>query len=145
MSLDTLFTLANLSVIPAWLLLIVAPRAAITKNLVHSLVYPAILGVAYVSGILTSASSGSGADMGSLASLSAAFSNPSFMLIGWLHYLVFDLFVGAWEARDASRSNVPHLWLVPCLILTFMLGPTGLLLYLAIRYVYSKSLRLEEV
>ena len=55
------------------------------------------------------------------------------LLAGWVHYLVFDLFVGSWEVSDARRLGIPHLFVVPCLILTFLLGPCGLLLYLAVR------------
>lgn len=144
MTIDTLFTAANLSVIPAWLLLILAPQAKLTHTLVHSMIYPAVLGTAYIVGMLTSASTAGAVDMGSLAGLSAAFANPAMMLVGWIHYLVFDLFVGAWEARDAARRNVPRLLLIPCLILTFMLGPTGLLLYLIIRWFRSRSTTLME-
>ncbi len=55
------------------------------------------------------------------------------VVAGWIHYLVFDLFVGAWEVRDARRRGVNHLAVVPCLLLTLLLGPIGLMLYLAIR------------
>lgn len=82
--------------------------------------------------------------LASLAGLSAAFARPATMLVGWIHYLVFDLFVGAREARDAARRNIPHPLLIPCLILTFMLGPTGLLLYLVIRRFRSRSTTLVE-
>jgi len=43
--------------------------------------------------------------------------------------------VGAWEARDAARRGVPHLLVVPCLVLTFFAGPAGWALYLAVRHV----------
>ena len=72
---------------------------------------------------------------GSLADVSLLFSEPALLLAGWVHYLAFDLFIGAWEVRDAQKHGVPHLLVVPCLILTFMLGPIGLLLYFAIRTV----------
>lgn len=144
MDLNSLFVLANVSVLPAWLLLVFAPSAAVTRALVHSAVFPVVLGIAYVIGIVTSAPTGS-VDMGSLSGLTAAFMNPHMMLVGWVHYLVFDLFVGAWEARDASRRGINHLFVVPCLILTFMLGPTGLLLYLVIRYFKTRSTTLVEV
>ncbi len=57
------------------------------------------------------------------------------LLAGWLHYLAFDLFVGAWEVRDASTHGVPHVLVVPCLLLTFLLGPIGLLAYHAVRLI----------
>jgi hypothetical protein len=61
------------------------------------------------------------------------FENPWGLLAGWTHYLAFDLFIGGWEVRDAQRRGIPHLLVVPALVLTFLLGPGGLLLYLAIR------------
>jgi hypothetical protein len=87
---------------------------------------------------------GENASVMSLAGISAAFANPRTLLVGWVHYLVFDLFVGAWEARDAQRHGIPHLLLIPCLFLTFMAGPMGLLLYLAIRYARARTMALAE-
>jgi ABA4-like protein len=55
------------------------------------------------------------------------------LLAGWTHYLAFDLFIGGWEVRDAQARGIPHLLVVPALVLTFLFGPAGLLLYLAIR------------
>jgi hypothetical protein len=62
----------------------------------------------------------------------ALFENPWLLLAGWTHYLAFDLFIGGWEVRDAQRRGIPHLLVVPALVLTFLFGPAGLLLYLAI-------------
>ncbi len=56
------------------------------------------------------------------------FENPYLLLAGWVHFLAFDLLVGAWEVRDARRVGITHLLVVPCLLLTFMAGPVGLLL-----------------
>jgi hypothetical protein len=58
-------------------------------------------------------------------------------MAGWLHYLAFDLFIGAWEVRDAQRHGIPHLLVIPCLLLTFLLGPIGLLCYMAARVRWS--------
>ena len=64
------------------------------------------------------------------------------LLAGWVHYLAFDLFIGAWETRDAAARGVPHAWVVPCLLMTFLLGPIGLLAYLAIRGLRVRTLEL---
>ncbi|HEU6452531.1 MAG TPA: ABA4-like family protein, partial [Gemmatimonadaceae bacterium] len=73
------------------------------------------------------------------------FENPWALLAGWVHYLAFDLFVGGWEVRDAQRRGIPHLLVVPALVLTFLFGPGGLLLYLAIRsLVRRKAVSLAE-
>jgi hypothetical protein len=145
---EQLFQLANASVLPAWLLLAIAPRWIWTQRLVHSSLYPALFGVAYTLGFLAvgpgSDAASEGAGLGSLAAISAAFANPRTLLVGWVHYLAFDLFVGAWQARDAQRRGVPHWLLVPCLFLTLMAGPMGLLLYLAIRFARTRSAALAE-
>ena len=61
------------------------------------------------------------------------------LLAGWIHYLCFDLFIGAWEIRDSQRHDIPHLVMIPCLLMTFMLGPIGLLFYFAIRTAKLRS------
>jgi hypothetical protein len=63
---------------------------------------------------------------------------------GWVHYLIFDLFVGAWESRDAVRREVPHWLAVPCLLGTLMFGPIGLLLYITARFFSVGVLEYEE-
>ena len=141
MSYDLLFTLINVSVIPAWALLILAPKSSLTEKLVHSMFYPLLLGAVYIFGMVMAAM-GHGAEGGGFTSIEGVrtlFSSDVGMIIGWAHYLVFDLFVGAWEARDAQRREVSHWVLVPCLLLTFMLGPIGLFLYLALRKVMRKG------
>lgn len=35
--------------------------------------------------------------------------------------------------RAARRDGLPHLLVLPCLALTFLFGPAGLLLFLALR------------
>jgi len=147
MRLDALFTLANASVMPAWLLLAVAPGSVWTRRVVHSLLYPAVLGSLYsvyaVTSFLGSATP-EGASFNSLTGVVALFAVPQLAFIGWVHYLVFDLFIGAWEARDARRRGIPHALLLPCLFFTLMLGPLGLLLYLAIRFAMLQQTGLVE-
>ena len=61
------------------------------------------------------------------------------MVAGWTHFLAFDLFVGAWVVRDAGSRGVPHLLCVVPLLLTFLAGPLGLLLYLLVRQIRARS------
>ena len=58
----------------------------------------------------------------------AFFTSPALATAGWVHYLVFDLFIGAWEVRNSRRRGVPHWFVIPCLIVTLMFGPAGLAL-----------------
>ena len=133
MTAEDLVVYCNSAVLPAWLLLLLAPGWKWTHTIVHGIWIPVLLGAVYAGLLLTGPGAPEGADFSSLAGVMALFSVPSAALAGWVHYLVFDLFVGAWEVRDARRRGMGHLWVVPCLILTLMLGPVGLLLYLTIR------------
>ena len=65
--------------------------------------------------------------------MATLFANPWLLLAGWIHYLAFDLFVGSWEVRDARERGIPHLLVVPCLVMTFLFGPAGWLLYALVR------------
>lgn len=140
MNWELAFKIANASVIPAWLLLLVVPRANITKNVVHSGLYPLLLGVTYV--VLTFVSFGGEGGMDSLANLKLSFQRNEVLLLGWVHYLVFDLFVGAWISRDAGKNDISNFVRVPCLILTLFLGPIGLLLYITFRVIKLRDFKL---
>ncbi|MEM9315304.1 MAG: abscisic acid-deficient protein Aba4 family protein, partial [Pseudomonadota bacterium] len=59
------------------------------------------------------------------------------LLAGWIHYLAFDLFVGAWIATEADRLGLSRLLQAPLLVATFMFGPVGLALFLVMRSGYG--------
>ncbi len=144
MSVATVFTIASASVLPAWLLLALAPRWVWTQRIVHSLLFPLALGALYGAALATAPPMPEGASFGSLAGTMKFFTVPQAMLVGWVHYLVFDLFVGAWEVRDAQRLGIPHLAVVPCLLLTLMAGPVGPGLYGLLRLALRRDASLVE-
>ena len=138
---DTIFAIANNGILVFWLLLIVAPGWRMTRVLVHSVAIPIVLGFTYIWLFASAAISGlpAGASFSSLHGVTAFFSSPLLLIAGWVHYLVFDLFVGAWETRDAQRHGISHLLVIPCLIVTLLVGPVGLLLYLGMRAILGKG------
>jgi hypothetical protein len=137
---DLLFKIASNVAVLGWLLLIVAPRWRGTRAVVLSGALPLLLAATYVAviGYQTVAHPAPGAGFNSLAQVAALFREPWALTAGWVHYLCFDMAVGIWESRDAQRRGVPHLWLLPCLVATFMLGPLGLLLYSGVRRRYLR-------
>lgn len=141
MNFEFAFSLVNLSVMPAWFMLLVLPRWWVTRTLVHSMLYPLVLGAVYTIGLFLAVFGMGAADGGftTIEGVRALFSTDIGILVGWVHYLVFDLFVGAWIARDAQRRGFSHWLLVPCLLLTFMAGPFGLLLYVILRVATKKE------
>ena len=140
MSAELLFTICNNAVLPGWLLLILLPRWKWTLGLICTGIIPFILGLVYIGLFISqSGDAPAGGGFGSLEGVAILFSNPYVLTAGWIHYLAFDLFVGAWEVQDAQNQGVSHWLVIPCLLLTLMLGPAGLTLYLVIRTLKTRN------
>jgi hypothetical protein len=144
MTAEQVFSIANLIAVAGWLILIVAGRIRWVSSLVTGIVLPLLFALLY--SFLVAAHWGEKTGgFGTLAQVRALFSNDWLLLAAWVHYLAFDLFIGSWQVRDAQKHGIPHLLLVPGLILTFMFGPIGLLLYCIIRFVRIRTLNLEAL
>jgi hypothetical protein len=81
-------------------------------------------------------------DFWSLKGVMNLFKSPRAVLAGWVHYLAFDLAVGVFIVADAARFDIHQLLILPCLILTLMFGPAGLLAYFILRSTVSGELTL---
>ena len=136
---DQLFSIASNIPLPGWLLLLLVPRWKYTMPVVRG-VCVVLLAAFYTYLIVAHFGDGEGG-FGSLAQVAKLFENRWALLAGWVHYLAFDLFVGAWMTEDAQRRGLSHWFVVPCLPLTLMFGPCGLLLYLLLRLLASRSTR----
>jgi hypothetical protein len=144
MPIETVFLACNYGVIPFWLLLVLAPRWIWTRRLVHSGL-PALLLVPVYAILLWGDQPGpQGASVLTLEGVSRIFTTPWTITACWIHYLVVDLFVGAWLVRDAARRKIPHLLVVPCLVITLLFAPVGYALYLALRAVMRRAFTLVE-
>ena len=132
MNAETIFSLCGQLALVGWILLIVAPRWRWSAGLIAPFVIPLILAVVYLV-LIVSHWSGHRGGFGSLSGVADLFSDRWILLGGWIHYLAFDLFLGAWQVRDSARVGVPHWLVIPCLILTFLVGPVGLLAYITCR------------
>jgi hypothetical protein len=142
MSPETIFSIANVIALLAWLLLVVSPRRRWVTGVVTGRVVPALFAILYI-GIIASMFGRTAGSFSTLAGVSALFANPWLLLAGWVHYLAFDLLVGTWEVRNAQESGIPHLVVVPCLFLTFMFGPAGWVVYMTLRSVLGRHARVS--
>lgn len=140
MALETVFSTAGMIAAVGWLLLVLLPKQRMAQT-VAGIVLPLVLSALYLFLIVRNFSGAPGG-FGSLADVALLFSRSELLLAGWVHYLAFDLFIGAWEIRDSQRHQIPHLVMIPCLVMTFMLGPIGLLFYMAIRTAKIRKLDL---
>ena len=130
------WSLVNLSVVPFWLAMIVAPRSRVTAWLIGRaaplhLSLSVIYSIALVTGAVKAEER---VDFGKLTSVSRAFQQPELMLAGWTHYITFDLFVGSWIWRQAlAEGRSARL----SLLLTWWAGPMGVGLFAARRRLPS--------
>jgi hypothetical protein len=134
---EQVFSIVNLIATASWILLVILPRQRWVTEIVTRVAVPLFFAIVYV-GIVATTFGRTPGGFTTLAAVGTLFSNPWALLAGWVHYLAFDLLVGTWEARDAREHGVPHLLLVPCLVLTFLFGPAGWLLYRGVRLTRKK-------
>ncbi len=139
MSPSEIFSLANLTVMPMWVLMVFLPKWKVTRFLIDFKVIPIVLSVIYVIYILVAMLNHGFMDFGSLSSVMELFREEDALLAGWVHYLAFDLLVGMWILDRNRESGIHQLLIVPCLLLTFMFGPTGFLLFMAIKMVKQRN------
>lgn len=134
-NLERIFSLCSLLALAGWIALLAAPLARIPL-IRAARIMSGLLALAYVVQMFTITQPVAGGDFSTLAGVSALFSMPGNVMLGWAHFLTFDLFTGAWEVEDAGKTGIPHWVMVIPLALTFLLGPIGLLTYVAIRIAH---------
>jgi hypothetical protein len=126
---DLLFSLSGSVALAGWLSLAagILFRNALLRDTVAGIAIPLALSAAYTALILVFWWTAEGG-FDSLASVQKLFTAPWVALAGWVHYLAFDLAIGAYLARRIMAAGLPRLLLIPVLPLTFLFGPIGFLL-----------------
>lgn len=127
---NLLFQISNNTALIGWILLVFLPHQKLTNWLVHSGILPAALSALYFALIAMNFQPADLSQFSTLEGVSNLFQNPQVLLAGWIHYLAFDLWVGSWIVRKGKELSISHFLLVPLLLLTFLLGPVGFLLFL---------------
>ena len=136
----TLFTLTFAVAAPFWALMILLPRWSWTGRIISSplivlpvvLIY-ALLVVPAFGEVLPAVVSPT------LAGVRELLGTADGAAAAWAHMLAFDLFVGRWSWLDSRTRGVPALIMSPVLLLTILLGPLGLLVYLLVRARYRPA------
>lgn len=130
---ETVFSLASMMAMAGWLVLIVgiALKRPLLRDTVAGLAIPLLLAAAYAILIALFFWRAEGG-FGTLANVQKLFTAPWAALAGWVHYLAFDLAIGAWLSRQIMERGLNRLLLIPILPLTFLFGPIGFLLGQAI-------------
>lgn len=150
MSWAAIFSIANVVALTGWAALALLPRGpkilALTLYLgvgLLCLAYAIMLAglIAGWFGPVPVARAAAGwAGFTSIAGIRGLFASDGGIVIGWTHYLAFDLFVGLWIAKDADHKGFPRLVQLPFLFATLMAGPIGLLLWLITREARARRI-----
>ena len=148
-TINMLYLWLNIGVIPFWFVLIFFPNSKLGSIFVSSIFPIFILSGAYIY-IFYKSFLGSYDFINNFSlylginNLSELFSNQEFLIIFWTHFLTINLFCGSWMSRDGSRLFISKYIMCFPLIITYFIGPLGLLIYWIIRMFYAKKLSLYD-
>ena len=142
---QSFFQITNTVALLAWIGLVLFPGRRVVSNLLCATVIPGLLAACYAAVIgwkLVSNGPPPG-DVMTIDGLRAVFADDWVFAAAWAHYLVFDMVVGAWIARDAVRLGIPWPLRTIALVLTFLSGPVGFLFHLVTRYLLRRAVAID--
>lgn len=123
---EILFSAASMTAIAGWLVLAagIVLKRPLLRDTIAGLAVPLVLSLVYAA-LIALYWSGTEGGFDTLANVQRLFTSPWAALAGWIHYLAFDLFIGALLSRRIMEAGLPRLVLVPVLPLVFLFGPIG--------------------
>ena len=80
----------------------------------------------------------------SFANLLNLFEEKYFSILFWIHFLAINLFCGSWIVNDSQKFNISKALIFLPLIITYFIGPIGVLIYWFIRIFYAKRITLYD-
>ena len=148
-TIEMLYLWVNFGVLPFWLILIFFPNSNLTKYFITSIFPILLLSGTYIF-VLYKSYLNSYNFIGNFNlylgfdELSDLFSDKSFLITFWVHFIAINLFVGGWIVKDSQRFMINKMLIILPLIFTYLIGPLGLLLYWLIRIFYAKNINLYD-
>ena len=140
---DALFWFSSLYILPFWLMMWFAPTHERTAWLMRSeWVYLAPLAVAYALAVLPNIVDIFillGSEMPTPEIVVDMFSEREVILVGWLHFLAFDLFVGRWTWQRLMATEQPIYISFPVLLFSMMVAPLGALMGLIVTQNHAED------
>ena len=132
-----LFPLLNLLVIPLWIGIIFVPGKRWVKTGIEVFFFFAAF--CYVASLIPAFNGAWRLVMDpTLSRVASVLSTGHGAFLAWTHFLIGDLFIGRWIAKEGANRGFPKALLIPILILTLLFGPAGLLAFLIARVAKEK-------
>jgi Domain of unknown function (DUF4281) len=139
MNAASIFSFGNSFVLLGWILLIFLPTWKYTQTIIlNGMIVLFALIYSYL--ILKDIGSFSMDSFSTLANVKALFQQDDAVAAGWLHYLAFDLFVGAYIVKKSQQLQISRWLYTLALPFTFMFGPIGYLIFFLIKTFKTKTL-----
>ncbi len=144
-----LYYWVNLGVLPFWLILIFFPNSNLSRYFVASIFPILILSGSYVF-ILYKSYLNSYDFVNNFSlylgidRLSDLFTDRSYLMMFWIHFISINLFTGGWIVRDSQKLSINKILVSIPLVITYLIGPIGLFFYWLIRIFYTKSINLYD-
>jgi hypothetical protein len=135
MPITLIFNFCQALALIGWLVLVTAP-ADYRVHIGVARGIAVVLAIAYLAQLLFNTVPVEGGDFMSIIGITALFSQPANVMLGWTHFLAFDLFIGSWIVADARDEGVTHWAIIPILIATLMIGPVGLMIWYGVRALH---------
>jgi hypothetical protein len=135
---DTVFSICSTIAMVGWIILIVLPGWYSADKFIIGIIIT-LFAIVYAWMLFSKFSFADAQKFGSLNGVMELFKDPALVTAGWIHYLAFDLLAGLFIRYNAQKHGISHWLVIPCLLLTFMFGPVGLLLFLLIRWMVTKD------
>ena len=148
-TIEILYFWVNLGVLPFWLILIFFSQSQICRYLVTSIFPIFVLSGAYVFMLYKSYLSSYDFDGNfdlylGIDNISDLFSNNTFLMMFWIHFISINLFTGGWIVRDSQKLAINKIVIIVPLLITYLIGPLGIFIYWLIRIFYAKSISLYD-
>ena len=148
-TIETLYMWINLGVLPFWFILIVFPQSHLSRIFVTSIFPFFILSGVYIFILYKSYLIGYDFDGNfslylGLNELSRLFEDHLYIMIFWTHFIAINLFIGGWIVKDSQKFDINKVLMAVPLIVTYLIGPLGLILYWIIRIFYAKRINLYD-
>ena len=140
------FQITNTVALLAWIALLLFPARRIVSGVACAIVVPALLAACYAAVIAWKLAENGlpKEDLTTIAGLRSVFGDDWVLAAAWTHYIVFDMVVGAWIARDAVQLGIPWPLRSLALLLTFLAGPVGFLIHLVSRFVLRRAVATDD-
>ena len=134
MNLEALFWISTLTTAPLWFLMIWLPHWSWTKRIAGSPLIFLPIALLYTINLIPIFDTVIAAFLNpSLTNLATSISQPANALGTWQHLLAFDLVAGYWIYHDGYKRGINRWLMTVSLLLTYLLGPLGMVVYIAAR------------